>query len=537
MTDVLAFIRLALRNVVTFLNKSQMSPTPALIQLQPPSPLFKHLLAFFAHLKTDAFSQKHQPRICLTCWRLFTIENEGLHPPRNTTTPAGHMRTGTFINMREATAQGLIDVASKNGRWREASGEMEMFGMDEVLREEGKRVTGVELCQSSSEAPAVNGSAETIKINLQPPLVTDSKSKKQSNNRISKKRPVQVPTTQLHFEFYPQQPQSRSLFSNMLKPPQQQKPPKYTTPSVYTTPDSLHSLTDSRTLLHNNPQALFANYELLNFARKTADSISEISQKIHDLTANVSLIKDTVALISANQNGNNPKENGIHPEQNGNPFSIGNTTNLNDNNSEIEREFQEQVRDFQIDSGIIKQSTAQDQYQSFINGFILTKEHQRRQQQETITIEIEDDDSPRVAPEQQQEVVQLDIQEEQQQEQLQGELEVSVEQRCQEIVPIQELDQELVEEQVQQPLEVQEQVCEPIIQEQAPQVIDEALAVVNEEVDLQQEPRVTMTQSDNEEVDDTWAQQTQTEEIQRTSEVDIQAQSEKDQPQVFNDTQ
>ena len=66
-----------------------------------------------------------RPKICLTCWEIFSRETELYHSD-----VSSHKTTNEFAKMHEADAQVLIKLAKSNGRCEDGSDCVQLFKLD-----------------------------------------------------------------------------------------------------------------------------------------------------------------------------------------------------------------------------------------------------------------------------------------------------------------------------------------------------------------------------------------------------------------------
>jgi hypothetical protein len=91
------------------------------------SPSFQNLLSLLKYLKfsKDIVLQTLCPKLCLSCWTIFTRETELYHSDSSK-----HRYTNEFNRMVEADQRAVINIAKQNKRFDKDTNEMKMFKIE-----------------------------------------------------------------------------------------------------------------------------------------------------------------------------------------------------------------------------------------------------------------------------------------------------------------------------------------------------------------------------------------------------------------------
>ncbi len=140
--------------------------------LHTSSEAFKSFLKLFTYLKftPNPNIQKLKPKICLTCWEVYTVQTELYHSDQTS-----HKYTNEFSRMAEADQKALIKIGTAHNKWKrdevgeEGAGVIEMFKIDEQVLKIAEKELGLVFLNIAPETmiPNVNVAKPSIQVNIQ----------------------------------------------------------------------------------------------------------------------------------------------------------------------------------------------------------------------------------------------------------------------------------------------------------------------------------------------------------------------------------
>jgi hypothetical protein len=99
------------------------------------------LLVFLKEAKTKPIIEKLNPKMCLTCWQIFSDQEKNDHPQSGgvDSNSVKHKITGTFQKMVQASKESILGLSRQ---WKKTSGQP---GSEEEL------VTKFTLCKTLAD--------------------------------------------------------------------------------------------------------------------------------------------------------------------------------------------------------------------------------------------------------------------------------------------------------------------------------------------------------------------------------------------------